>query len=66
MPSADESRCKVLTAGRSTWPTEVVIELLVRHAVTQLIDVRTLPRSRHNPQFKENVPPVSLAVANIG
>ena len=56
----------MLTVGHSTRPIEVFIELLAGHGVTQLIDVRTVPRSRHNPQFKENVPPVSLAVANIG
>ena len=66
MPSADESRCKVLTVGHSTRPIEVFIELLASHGVTQLIDVRTVPRSRHNPQFNGDALPVSLAVANIG
>ena len=66
MPCADESRCKVLTVGHSTRPIEVFIELLVSHGVTHLIDVRTVPRSRHNPQFNEDALPVSLAVANIG
>ena len=66
MPSADESRCEVLTVGHSTRPIEVFIELLVSHGVTQLIDVRTVPRSRHNPQFNEDALPVSLVVANIG
>ena len=46
--SADESGCEVLTVGHSTRPIEVFIELLVGHGVTQLIDVRTVPRSRHN------------------
>jgi uncharacterized protein (DUF488 family) len=44
----------------------VFIELLAGHGVTQLIDVRTVPRSRHNPQFNEDALPVSLAAANIG
>jgi uncharacterized protein (DUF488 family) len=66
MPCADESRCKVLTVGHSTRPIEVFIELLASHGVTQLIDVRTVPRSRHNPQFNEDVLPVSLVAANIG
>ena len=66
MPSADESRCKVLTVGHSTRPIEVFIELLASHGVTQLIDVRTVPRSRHNPQFNEDALPVSLVAANIG
>ena len=66
MPSTDESRCKVLTVGHSTRPIEVFIELLASHGVTQLIDVRTVPRSRHNPQFNEDVLPISLVAANIG
>ena len=66
MPCADESRCKVLTVGHSTRPIEVFIELLASHGVTQLIDVRTVPRSRHNPQFNDDVLPVSLVAANIG
>ena len=66
MLCADESRCKVLTVGHSTRPIEVFIELLASHGVTQLIDVRTVPRSRHNPQFNQDVLPVSLVAANIG
>jgi uncharacterized protein (DUF488 family) len=64
--SADESRCKVLTIGHSTRPIEVFLGLLTGHGVTQLIDVRTVPRSRHNPQFNEDALPISLAAANIG
>jgi uncharacterized protein (DUF488 family) len=64
--SADESGCAVLTVGHSTQPIEVFIELLAGHGVMQLIDVRTVPRSRHNPQFNEGALPSSLAAANIG
>lgn len=56
----------MLTVGHSTRPIEVFIELLASHGVTQLIDVRTVPRSSHNPQFNEDALPVSLVVANIG
>ena len=66
IPCADEIRCKVLTVGHSTRPIEVFIELLAGHGVTQLIDVRTVPRSRHNPQFNEGALPNSLAAVNIG
>ena len=64
--SADEGHCKVLTVGHSTRPIEVFIELLAGHGVTQLVDVRTVPRSRHNPQFNTDVLSSSLAAANIG
>ena len=63
---ADESRCNVLTVGHSTRPIEAFIELLVAHGVTQLVDVRTVPRSRHNPQFNKDALPAPLAAANIG
>ena len=65
-PNEDETRCKVLTVGHSTRPIELFIELLAGHGVTQLVDVRTVPRSRHNPQFNEDALPISLAAANIG
>ncbi|MEO7117055.1 MAG: DUF488 domain-containing protein [Caldimonas sp.] len=42
------------------------MELLVAHHVTQLLDVRTVPRSRHNPQFSVDSLPGSLAAAGIG
>ena len=62
----DENRCSVLTVGHSTRSIQAFIGLLVAHGATQLIDVRTVPRSRHNPQFNEDALPISLAAANIG
>ncbi len=41
----------VLTIGRSTRDLETFLRLLEAHQVTRLIDVRTILRSRHNPQF---------------
>jgi hypothetical protein len=41
----------ILTIGHSTHPIEQFIELLRQHGVEQLVDIRTIPRSRHNPQF---------------
>lgn len=58
--------CQVLTVGHSTRPIEEFIELLVAHGVTQLVDVRTAPRSRHNPQFNAETLPGRLAAAAIG
>ena len=62
----DETHCKVLTVGHSTRQIEAFLELLAGHGVTQLVDVRTVPRSRHNPQFNEAALPISLAAVNIG
>ena len=58
--------CKVLTIGHSTRSVDEFVSLLSAHGVTQLVDVRTVPRSRHNPQFNAEVLPASLASAGIG
>lgn len=56
----------VLTIGHSTRPIGEFIELLLAHNVTRVVDVRTVPRSRHNPQFNRDVLPASLKSAGIG
>lgn len=58
--------CKVLTIGHSTRPLDEFVKLLVAHGVTQLVDVRSVPRSRHNPQFNADALPASLTLAGIG
>jgi len=40
-----------MTIGHSTHPLREFIRILKAHQVTRLVDVRTIPRSRHNPQF---------------
>jgi uncharacterized protein (DUF488 family) len=39
------------TIGHSTRDTAELLELLRAQGVEQVVDVRTIPRSRHNPQF---------------
>src|SRR5437879_4944177 len=56
----------ILTIGHSTRPIEDFIALLEAHGVRQLIDIRTVPRSRTNPQFNRDVLPQSLERAGIG
>jgi uncharacterized protein (DUF488 family) len=56
----------VLTIGHSTRTLEEFIRLLRVHAVTRVVDVRTVPRSRHNPQFNRDTLPASLGAAGIG
>jgi len=56
----------VLTVGHSTRPIDEFLALLVAHGVTQLVDVRTVPRSRHNPQFNGDALAASLEGAGIG
>jgi uncharacterized protein (DUF488 family) len=57
---------KVLwTIGHSTRPINDFISLLNAHGIRQLIDVRTVPRSRHNPQFNAETLAQSLVRAAI-
>lgn len=41
----------IFTVGHSTREITEFIDLLKLHAITQLVDIRTIPKSRHNPQF---------------
>ena len=54
------------TIGHSTRTQEELIGLLREHEVTLLADVRTVPRSRTNPQFNRDALPASLEPAGIG
>jgi uncharacterized protein (DUF488 family) len=55
----------VLTIGHSTRTLADFIDLLKVNEVTRLIDVRTIPRSRHNPQFNTDTLPVALEAEGI-
>lgn len=55
----------IFTIGHSTLPGDTFIERLQGHGVVQLADVRTVPRSRHNPQFNAEVLSASLPAAGI-
>ncbi len=56
----------IFTIGHSTCSLEEFIGLLRAHGVTLLADVRTVPRSRRNPQFNRETLPGALAAAGIG
>ena len=60
-----EPQPMVLTVGHSIRPLETFINLLKAHLVTRLIDVRTVPRSRHNPQFNRDTFSNALESAGI-
>src|SRR5689334_6058173 len=55
----------VFTIGHSTRPIEEFIDLLKSHGVQRVVDVRTMPRSRFNPQYDIANLPGSLQAANI-
>ena len=55
----------VLTIGHSTRTLQDFVEMLQGHGVEQLVDVRTVPRSRFNPQFNRDTLPKALSAAGI-
>ena len=55
----------VCTIGHSNRPIEDFIGLLWCNEVARVVDVRTIPRSRHNPQFNQEVLPTSLEAVGI-
>jgi len=61
----NEAAGRILTIGHSTRPADAFLTLLRAHGVTTLVDVRTIPRSRRNPQFAREALAESLARASI-
>jgi hypothetical protein len=55
----------VMTIGHSTRPVRDFIRLLKAHEVKRLVDVRTVPRSRHNPQFNRTALSPALHSARL-
>src|SRR5579884_2149968 len=54
------------TIGHSTRPIEEFIELVRESHVRMVVDVRTVPRSRTNPQYNRDSLPDTLAKFQIG
>ena len=55
----------VLTVGHSTRTLAEFVRLLRAHEVSRVVDVRTVPRSRHNPQFNKASLPRALKKAGL-
>jgi uncharacterized protein (DUF488 family) len=55
----------VFTVGHSTLPIERFIALLKTYGIVCLADIRTVPRSRYNPQFNADVLGAALAAHDI-
>ena len=56
---------RILTVGHSTRTIEDFTDLLQAHGVQLVVDVRTVPRSRRNPQFNEDALASSLKGSGI-
>jgi len=55
----------IFTIGHSTRPIEEFIRILKAHGVERVADIRTVPRSRRNPQFNRDVLPESVSRSGI-
>jgi uncharacterized protein (DUF488 family) len=56
----------VFTIGHATRPVGELIGLLRQNTVERLVDIRSVPRSRANPQFNTDALPEPLAAVGIG
>jgi uncharacterized protein (DUF488 family) len=63
--SAAQQPAAVFTIAHSPRSIEDFLEPLHVHGVACLLDVRTVPRSRHNPQFNRDTFPEALQQAGI-
>lgn len=55
----------VCTIGHSNRPLATFLELLRSNQITHVLDVRTIPRSHHNPQFNQDALPASLEAVQM-
>lgn len=56
----------IYTIGHSTHPIDDFIAILKQYGITELVDIRTIPKSRHNPQFNEQELAHALRSHHIG
>jgi len=56
---------RILTIGHSTRTIEDFTDLVRAHGVQLVVEVRTVPRSRRNPQFNEDTLAASLTKSGI-
>lgn len=56
----------IFTIGHSTRPLSQLVQLLRAHGVHRVIDIRTIPRSRHNPQYNRETLGPALRSNGIG
>lgn len=55
----------IFTLGHSTLPIEAFLALLQTYGIERLVDIRTIPRSRHNPQFNDTALAGSLKARHL-
>jgi uncharacterized protein (DUF488 family) len=67
LPQIEEKHLSaVFTIGHSTHPIPEFIGMLKDFKIEKIVDVRTIPKSRHNPQFNREELRESLKAEGIG
>jgi uncharacterized protein (DUF488 family) len=56
----------IYTIGHSTHPIDEFIQILKAYRIEEVVEVRTIPKSRHNPQFNEETLREELRKHDIG
>jgi len=56
----------IFTIGHGSKPIDEFVSLLKAYEIQRVVDVRTVPRSRHNPQFNKDALPETLRKTHIG
>ncbi len=65
MENQSPGKGTIFTIGHSTRPAEDFLQLLKECGTSRVIDIRTIPRSRHNPQYNIEALPDTLSQAGI-
>jgi uncharacterized protein (DUF488 family) len=55
----------IYTVGHSTRPIDEFLRMLQAYSIETLVDIRTVPRSRHNPQFDQKNLQESVRAAGL-
>jgi len=58
-------RPRIFTVGHSTRSIHEFVEILHAHGVKGIVDIRSIPRSRYNPQFNSDVLEHSLQQEHV-
>jgi uncharacterized protein (DUF488 family) len=64
-PLNQAAQLAIFTVGHSTRTLQEFLEILRAHGVTLVVDVRSVPRSWHNPQFNKETLPAALKAEGI-
>lgn len=66
MPKSGLEIEQIFTIGYSTHSIDAFIELLKAHDIKMVIDIRTIPKSRHCPEYNQEELKLILKNAKIG